>query len=268
MWVCGEIGYAPITCGRQQRDRLGDRPRTLDLAKHGPAPARARNARRRRSAAAALPSPTRAGKRSRIAAQTESSETILVIAAKPPRSAAFGSGRPRCSRASSLAATVWTWPTGVPDEVVEAESGGATGAVDEDLAVLARPSKTVDLVKQGRVADQGVRPEIGSRERISRSSMRQKATTGAPVRSEPKLGEGLGMPSLVEGGDREQLGRGDYTLPAASVEANLQHRFSLTSQGTRAAFASPCHCSRLSAYSCGSVISSCSAMPSQRSAPA
>ena len=29
---------------------------------------------------------------------------------------------------------------------------------------------------------------IGSRARISRSSMRQKDTTGAPVRSEPKLG--------------------------------------------------------------------------------
>ncbi len=30
--------------------------------------------------------------------------------------------------------------------------------------------------------------EIGSRARISRSSMRQKATTGAPMRSDPKLG--------------------------------------------------------------------------------
>jgi hypothetical protein len=30
---------------------------------------------------------------------------------------------------------------------------------------------------------------IGSRRRISLSAMRQKATTGAPVRSEPKLGK-------------------------------------------------------------------------------
>ncbi|MBP2290664.1 hypothetical protein J2851_000401 [Azospirillum rugosum] len=29
---------------------------------------------------------------------------------------------------------------------------------------------------------------IGSRSRISRSEMRQKETTGAPVRSDPKLG--------------------------------------------------------------------------------
>ena len=30
---------------------------------------------------------------------------------------------------------------------------------------------------------------IGSRARIGRSSMRQKETTGAPVRSEPKVGK-------------------------------------------------------------------------------
>ena len=59
-----------------ERDRLGDRPRALELPKHGPAPelarhvlvARPRPRRRCRS-------PTVAGERSRIAAATASSET-------------------------------------------------------------------------------------------------------------------------------------------------------------------------------------------------
>ncbi len=58
------------------------------------------------SAAATLPSPALPGKRSRIAAVTDSSRSSPVSAAKPPSSAALGSGRPRCPRASSVAGTV------------------------------------------------------------------------------------------------------------------------------------------------------------------
>jgi hypothetical protein len=44
-------------------------------------------------------------------------------------------------------------------------------------------------VQQRRVLDdQRVGCATGSRTRISLSSIRQNATTGAPVRSEPKLG--------------------------------------------------------------------------------
>jgi len=59
---------------------------------------------------------------------------------------------------------------------------------------------------------------IGSRTRISRSSIRQNETTGAPVRSEPKL-----VAALVERGDRQHLGCGDDALAAAAVDSNLEH---------------------------------------------
>ena len=53
--------------------------------------------------------------------------------------------------------------------------------------------------------------------------MRQKATTGAPVRSEPKRREGLGVPALDERGDREQLGGRHDALAAAPVDPYLEH---------------------------------------------
>ena len=60
--------------------------------------------------------------------------------------------------------------------------------------------------------------------RIGRSSMRQNATTGAPVRSEPKLGNACACAALDERRDREQLGGGDDALTAAAVDAYLEHR--------------------------------------------
>jgi hypothetical protein len=50
----------------------------------------------------------------------------------------------------------------------------------------------------------------GSRDRIGRSSIRQKDATGAPVRSDPKFGN-----ALVERADRRQFGGGDAPPAAA-----------------------------------------------------
>ena len=74
---------------------------------------------------------------------------------------------------------------------------------------------------------------IGSRTRISRSSMRQNATTGAPVRSDPKLGKACAWRPSQEGGEREQLGRRDDALAAAAVDADLEH--ALNPRGRRPA---------------------------------
>src|SRR5487761_2774788 len=62
---------------------------------------------------------------------------------------------------------------------------------------------------------------IGSRRRIGAVSMRQKAITGAPIRSEAR--EGLGLQALLECGQRQKLGGRDDALPAAAVEADLEH---------------------------------------------
>ena len=53
--------------------------------------------------------------------------------------------------------------------------------------------------------------------------MRQNATTGAPVRSDPKLGNACAWRPSLERGDRQQLGRGDHALAAAAVDAHLKH---------------------------------------------
>ena len=47
---------------------------------------------------------------------------------------------------------------------------------------------------------------IGSRTRITRSSIRQNATTGAPVRSEPNVGNACASRPLAERRDGEEPG--------------------------------------------------------------
>jgi hypothetical protein len=53
--------------------------------------------------------------------------------------------------------------------------------------------------------------------------MRQKATTGAPVRSEPKLGKACACRPCSKAATDKQLGGGDHALAAAAVNADLQH---------------------------------------------
>ena len=113
-----------------------------------------------------------------------------LTAAKAPSRAAFGSGRPRCSRAMSVAGTVSRRSCRKPlDELAEAELGEAVHGVDEEVAVRLEAGEEVDLVQQRGILDDQ-RVGLGDRlsERISASSMRQNATTGAPVRSEPNVG--------------------------------------------------------------------------------
>jgi hypothetical protein len=64
---------------------------------------------------------------------------------------------------------------------------------------------------------------IGSRTRISRSSMRQKATTGAPVRSDPKLGNAWAC-APSRNAATESSSAAVTTPAAAAVDANLEYR--------------------------------------------
>ena len=117
--------------------------------------------------------------------------TTPVRAANPPSRAAFGSGRPSCSSASSVAGQV---SGRVASECVEkiAESEVVEGlrGVDEDETRRGEPGEEIDLVDQVVLNDEGV----GSHDRlaplrIGPVSIRQNETTGAPIRSEPKLGK-------------------------------------------------------------------------------
>ena len=61
----------------------------------------------------------------------------------------------------------------------------------------------------------------GSCERIGPTETRQNAATGAPVRSEPKLGIACATRPLSKCRGRQQLGRGHDTLTTAAVEPDL-----------------------------------------------
>jgi hypothetical protein len=52
--------------------------------------------------------------------------------------------------------------------------------------------------------------------------MRQNATTGAPVRSDPKLGKPARAPAQ-KGGDGQHLRAGHHALASASMNAYLKH---------------------------------------------
>ena len=54
--------------------------------------------------------------------------------------------------------------------------------------------------------------------------MRQKAMTGAPMRSEPKLGNACAYRPSMKRGDRQHFGAGYHALTATAVNANLEHR--------------------------------------------
>ena len=66
--------------------------------------------------------------------------------------------------------------------------------------------------------------ETGSRERIGHSSIRQNEVTGAPARSEPKVGKAWAVLAVLEGGYREHLRCGDDSLAATSVYPDLEHQ--------------------------------------------
>ena len=77
------------------------------------------------------------------------------------------------------------------DDRVEVEIGKAPVGIDQEIAVFASgPANTsiaLNSVTSWTINASGA--AIGSRRRISLSSIRQKETTGAPMRSEPKLGK-------------------------------------------------------------------------------
>jgi hypothetical protein len=113
----------------------------------------------------------------------------------------------------------------VLDEFAEAELVEALGGVDQDEAVSAQTSEEVHLMQQRRVLDD---QRVGFHDRLAHADLaivdaaerdhRRARALGAEAR------EGLCMATLVEGRDREHLGRGDNALAATAVDSHLEHR--------------------------------------------
>ena len=215
--------------GPAQRDRLGDGARALELLGTGWAPA-SRSARARRRPWRRPRCPRRSGRRTGRGWRRPPTRatTRSVSAAKPPSRAALGSGRPRCSRARRRG----RHGDDPRLELAEAEPAGAVRAVEQDGAGLpCRPANTAtwcSSVGSPMISASGA--TIGSRTRISRSSKRQNATTGAPVRSDPKLGKACACRPSRNAASDEQLGGGDDALPAPPVDAHLEHRLAAGDQ--------------------------------------
>ena len=62
--------------------------------------------------------------------------------------------------------------------------------------------------------------------RISLSAIRQKEDDGRAGALGPRARERLGVAPLDEGGERKELGGGDHTLAAPSVDAHGEHDLS------------------------------------------
>lgn len=63
---------------------------------------------------------------------------------------------------------------------------------------LTRPGQGDEPAEQGGAGQRAAEVGHGQRVRIGRSSIRQNDITGAPIRSEPKLGERLRVPAFAE----------------------------------------------------------------------
>ena len=145
----------------------------------------------------------------------------------------MGIGRPRCSRASSVAGTVSRRSRrNRSRELAEPELVEAARRVDQDVAVGLEAAEDVHLVQQRRVLDD---QRVGLGDRLARADLlvvdpaeghhRRAGALGAEAR------ERLRVAALDERGDREHLGGGHDALAAAAVNAHLEHLRSIAHRG-------------------------------------
>ena len=147
------------------------------------------------------------------------------MAANPPSSAAFGSGRPTCLSANSVAGTVHRRSAWKPvGELAETEVLEAARGVDQDVAVLAQAPEDVHLVQQGGVLDD---QRVGLEDRLPQADRVRVDPAERHHRGARALGaearERLRVAALAEGGDGQQLGCGDDALATAPVNSDLEH---------------------------------------------
>ncbi|CCE05765.1 hypothetical protein BRAS3843_1470044 [Bradyrhizobium sp. STM 3843] len=110
------------------------------------------------------------------------------------------------------------------DGRVEVKFGKALVGVDEQIPVAKQAGEHIDHLEQGRILDdQAIRLEDGltQADRLVGNPAEGDDRRAGALRS--KTGEGLGVASFAEGGDRKHLGSRDYALSAATVNSNLKH---------------------------------------------
>ena len=155
--------------------------------------------------------------------------TSAVRAAKPPSSAALGSGLPIWRSATSVAGTV-SRRSGRNRAASDAEPELVEGprGVHQQVAVRAEAGEEVDLVDQGRVDDDHA---VRCHHRLAGPDLALAEPAVGDDRGTHPLGaearERLRVPALLEGGQRQQVGRGHGALPAPAVEAHFEHRSSV-----------------------------------------
>jgi hypothetical protein len=110
-------------------------------------------------------------------------------------------------------------------QLIQAEFARREGRVDECVAVRLegrrrrRPGAAGSSPAPRGRRESRRAPGRGSPGRRRDRTRRQ----GAPVRSEPKLGKGLGVATFIECGNGQQLGGSDHALSASAVDADLEH---------------------------------------------
>jgi len=113
-------------------------------------------------------------------------------------------------------------------QIIEAERGKVAPGVDQDDAIISKSAEDVDLVEQRRIADDhSIR--MGNR-LVGADRLFGDAAEGndrGPGALRPEGGEGLRVPSFVECGYREQLGRCYDPLASSAVNTNREHSTTL-----------------------------------------
>src|SRR6185369_5193800 len=109
-------------------------------------------------------------------------------------------------------------------EILESELGDRAGSIDQHETVRREAAKDIHLVQQGRILDDDrVRREDGLAQAngfVVEPAKRDDGRAGA-LRTEAR--KRLRVPSLAKSGDRQQLGRGYDALASSAVKTYLVH---------------------------------------------
>jgi hypothetical protein len=175
-------------------------------------------------AAATFFSAMAGGNFSRIAATTEASLITPVIAAKPPSSAAFGTARPTCFIASSLAGqrahSILLNPA---RKAAESELVERLHRVEQDVAANGQPAEQIDLMQQRLVLDD---QRVGREHRLAQPDLlvvdAAKRHDGCTHALGAEARKCLRMTGLRERGDRS-ISAPDRPLATSGRAIRLKH---------------------------------------------
>src|SRR6478735_9489802 len=224
MWVCGEIGYALTTSGRQRATARATACEPSSCSRTDDAPFTYGVGGRERGGDVPLGRPAGEAPANRIRDRLDRDDAGQ---RREPAEQRGVRQRPaevlpcelrRGDRHDTLGAKA------ARRELVEPELVEAAARVDQDVRLRPDPAEEVDLVEQRRVLhDQrvGLDDRLAGADRSFGDAAEGRHRRTCPLR--PERRERERVLALRERRHREKLGRRDDSLPATPVDANFEH---------------------------------------------